>query len=326
MFAIALCTLCMSMTSPCHAGDDADAKSQARELASSGIRALEAGNTAEALLLLERAERLFHAPTHVLFMARAYAQAGRDAEAHDAYVRVVDEDLPAGAHAAFVQARDQAATELAELVHRLHRIQLRVVGVGANEARVYIDGVLLDSLPQHPVVLAPGQHRVEVRSASQPPVERPIELTVPGEVMDVVVELAIDGADADASPDAQADDGADDGPGPHTVAAFATFGLGAAALITGIVTGAVTLTDASDIESRCIDNACLNSDAERGSDATTLGWVSTGSLIAAGVATAVGVTLLVVGDDGEQASSADRVQPHVAMRLRANSISLAGSF
>ncbi len=63
------------------AGASADDLSQrrdaARELAQRGLQKIDAGDVSGGLALLLEAEAKFHAPTHLLFIAQAYASLGK---------------------------------------------------------------------------------------------------------------------------------------------------------------------------------------------------------------------------------------------------------
>ncbi len=80
--------------------------------------------------------------------------------------------------------------------------------------------------------------------------------------------------------------------GPLPWIGFTFAGLG---LITGVVTGSMALSRASDAKLQCVGNVCPRS-VEPDVDASrTLGTVSTVAFIVAGVGAVVGVTALVIG-------------------------------
>jgi hypothetical protein len=74
---------------------------------------------------------------------------------------------------------------------------------------------------------------------------------------------------------------------------FASFGLGAAGLITGSVAGIWVLTKHSSLSSSCQNDVCPSADAGDVSTYRTLANVSTAAFIVAGVGAAAGVTLLL---------------------------------
>jgi len=72
------------------------------------------------------------------------------------------------------------------------------------------------------------------------------------------------------------------------------FSVGAAALVVGTVTGAVSLDRINDIKDRCPNNVCSAADADQYRSAATLARVSTLSFIAAAAGTTVGLVSLFV--------------------------------
>lgn len=104
--------------------DAADPKDKARELYKQGAKAIEEGKHAEGLALIEQAEALFHAPTHILLIAKARIALGRLVEARDAYQKLVDEELAAKASDAFKEAKATAKSEIVVLDKRIPKLRL----------------------------------------------------------------------------------------------------------------------------------------------------------------------------------------------------------
>jgi hypothetical protein len=96
------------------------------------------------------------------------------------------------------------------------------------------------------------------------------------------------------------------------------FGVGAAGLLVGVITGAVTLGQASDLKDQCPDDRCTEAQREDYDAALALSRVSTVSFVVGGLGAAVGlVALLVSGsDEPEETDSAH------ARRTRAPAVSL----
>lgn len=91
---------------------------------------------------------------------------------------------------------------------------------------------------------------------------------------------------------------------PSRTPAYVAFGVGGAGLLTGIITGGVSLAKYGDVKDAC--NAELVCPATLRGEADTskaLGHVSTAGFVLAGVGAAVGVTLLLV-TPGRSASNA----------------------
>src|SRR3954463_8383902 len=80
-------------------------KAGARAAADAGGDAFDAGKYAEAADLFERAERLLHAPPHLLYAARAHAKLGHVVEARELYLTLTREHLAANAPRPFREAQ-----------------------------------------------------------------------------------------------------------------------------------------------------------------------------------------------------------------------------
>ncbi len=104
---------------PAAAGDN---KSQARDLFKKGTKAFDDKKHAEALVLLEQAEGFFHAPTHVLYIARSQAALGKLTEARASYQKLVSETLPPKASDAFRDAQSSGKKELEALDARIPKV------------------------------------------------------------------------------------------------------------------------------------------------------------------------------------------------------------
>src|SRR4051812_37214352 len=86
-----------------HAQSD-DEKSAARDLATQGAAALNDKKYDEALDLVSRAEAIFHAPPHLLMIARAQTGLGKLVAARETYLRLLREELAPNAPKPFKRA------------------------------------------------------------------------------------------------------------------------------------------------------------------------------------------------------------------------------
>ena len=138
-------------------------KATARQLATQGIQYYQQGKNAEALELLQKAEQLYDAPIHLVYIARAQAALGKLVEASETYRRLVRIDLPAGAPQAFKDAVSDGHKELPQLEPRIPSLRIDVNPSEAEGLKLKIDGEQLSS-----VVIGinrptnPGRHFVEV--------------------------------------------------------------------------------------------------------------------------------------------------------------------
>jgi hypothetical protein len=84
--------------------------------------------------------------------------------------------------------------------------------------------------------------------------------------------------------------------GPQRIAAVGAAGLGAGALVAGITTGGMALSSKSEMDAQCTAGSpprCNDAGIAAHADAKTLGIVSTGMFVGAGVLAAAGVVLWV---------------------------------
>ena len=282
-------TAAPALAQPAGADDVSAARDRARPLAERGFVAYQGRRWAEAIELFGQAEEFFHAPPHLLYIARAYERLGRLVEARDAYLAVASEQLAEYAPDPFRQAQQEAKVELAELRKRIPSLQIVISGAPADRARLRVDERELDEVPPLYEV-NPGKH-VVVATAGALSVTREV---VVSEGQSATVEL-----DVPAARDQE------DESMPLWVPAVAAFGLAAANVVVGSITGAVSLSQVDDIEARCVDGHCPADAEPDADDAALLGNLSTASFVIAGVAAAAGTTLLLIdlSDDGDADAS-----------------------
>ncbi|WP_437672453.1 tetratricopeptide repeat protein [Sorangium sp. So ce131] len=91
----------------------ADAQQLARAKGHEGLKLYGADRWQEALEAFQEADRIYHAPTLVLYMARCQRKLGKLEEAQALYEQVLGEPLPDDPPPAFLEARKDAEVELA---------------------------------------------------------------------------------------------------------------------------------------------------------------------------------------------------------------------
>src|SRR6185436_886891 len=115
-------------------------KAGARAAAEQGSAEFKAGQYQSAMDLFQRAESLFHAPTHLLMIARTHNALGQLVLAKESYLKVIHEDLPAGASPAFKKAQADAAKELKALEPRIPTIAVSADKPPAKNLTITMDG------------------------------------------------------------------------------------------------------------------------------------------------------------------------------------------
>ncbi|HEV8548376.1 MAG TPA: tetratricopeptide repeat protein, partial [Polyangiaceae bacterium] len=252
-------------------------RAAARELATSGAEAFKEGKYDQALDSFTKAESLYHALPHLLFIARSHAKLGQYVKAREAYMKVIKEGLPANAPQAARDAQTSAQSEVGNIEPKIGRVTISVAQKEqAKDLVVTIDGVAIASvLVGAPVPIDPGDHAIEgvatgFRAKAQVHVD-------PGQRQDVPLTLEPDasavppsvaGAAVAAPPPVQpvaapppaaappppansaGDQGTSNGPNAMRIGSYVAFGVGAVGLIGGTIFTAQYAgkrSDASDI-------------------------------------------------------------------------------
>ena len=218
-------------------------RAAARAAADAGADAFEKNDYPQALELFSRAERLYHAPPHLLFIARSLEKLGRLVEAREAYLKLASEKLPASAPNAFKSAQASGETELNGIEGRLSHVTLKVRGDQAETAVPTMDGAELPSaMIGIPMPVDPGSHKFSVSNEHG----RSEEVTVTlQEGARQTVELALDESGSSPTPSSAKEERpaapvvADSSPAERAGSAQRTWGfvtLGAGAVIAGVGT------------------------------------------------------------------------------------------
>lgn len=150
---------------------DADKKA-ARDLFNDGATLQAAGRYGEALDKFQKSIAVYPAPTTALRIAQCKASMNRLIEATEDYRSIINTALPPGSPAAYQQAKDQAAVELAALDPQVPRVKIVVM-----PERIAGLQVLVDGQPMNTALLGvarpidPGTHRVTANAPGYAPGE-----------------------------------------------------------------------------------------------------------------------------------------------------------
>lgn len=326
-FAAAALALSLLLPAGRAAAQSAEDKAAARVLATQGADALEASKYGEALDLVSRAEQMFHAPTHLLLIARSQTGLGRLVAAKESYLKLTREELAASAPSAFKRAQQEGKDEMAALEPKIASLRIAVEGGGQLKFTVK-----MDDQPVSPALLGvyrpvdPGKHEIVVYPVGQGPVKGAIELKN-GEKKDLkltIPEVIPGGVPANPTDNPDAAPGSGIGKDQVELGAPKFFtplrGVGIAALglgLGGVVVGALFFSkysskqsDADTLHDRCAASPKACTDANKAAvesldaDAASNGTIAVIGFAAGGVALAAGVTLLVVGKPKPKSSGA----------------------
>ncbi len=306
LYLAALISLATPVFAPTLAWADVspEIRAAARTTAENGMEAFKAGDYARAADYFERAEDLVHAPTHLLFIARARLKLGRLVAAREAYLKLDRETLPDDAPDAFVNAQEVARQELDELEPRIPFVSVVVQG-GGDDVKVMRNGkeipAALIGIPQP---LDPGQYEFVAQGPGL--ISSTQTLTIGEGAKETVLltmradptaqtSLATGGAGS-----TQPSDGSGSGQGMK-IAGYSLLGLGAVGAGLGtffIVKGSADLKDSDQMFTAfpgCATSTCTDEEQETIDDIEELDQSGTRKMNTGIVFAAVGGTALITG-------------------------------
>jgi len=338
----------------------------ARAAATEGAKAMKERRWSDAVDFFTRAESLVHSPVHLLFIARARANLGQLVQAREYYLKVTRERIAPDSPAAFLQAKQDAKNELGALEPRLAYITVSVQGRSPNEVTVKMDGkVVPPALVGVPRPVNPGEHAFQAWAAGLESSLSKVSVKEGGrETVVLTLEhqaeppaAAAPAAAAPAGAQPQADAASDAASAPATgatgeapapdadaggsdwkpIAAYASFGVGALGLGTGIVFAlqrSSKLDDAdkkmAEWDAECDSSSCrpdlkgqINDLDDQASSAGTLSAVG---FVVGGLGVAAGVTLLVLSSSESDSTETARSEPTVTPWIGYRSVGITGTF
>lgn len=309
---------------------DAELRTTARDLATQGTHAFNAGNFEDAAKLFERAYALVPAPSIALLRARSLAKLGRFLEATDVYEQTARLKLGSAAPEAYTRAVKTARDELEEVRAHLSHIKLVLSGVATGQqVEVTIDEApMADALIGIDRPIDPGPHHIAAQSDGKVLASRDVSLT---EGNRYEIELAVNPVTVPGATPASQEQPAVHGtvkptvqsaplstPAPHAThtnwPAYASLSVGGLGLAIGSYAGLTALHHKSQLDVVCHPGCPQSSSDDLNAFRTerTVSGVSFGLGIAA---TVTGVLLLTVGK---------REAAHVSLRVLPNGMVLGG--
>jgi len=296
--------------------EDAETRSMARDLATQGAQAFEAGQYAQASDFFRRAHELVSAPSIALMQARSLAKLGSLLEAIDVYEQTARFKLSDDSPEAYSQAVQTAHVEVEEVRRRVSRLKLTLLGISPGEPLQ----VTIDDKPMPAVLLGverpinPGPHHIAVTVDGQARAARDITLV---EADSALVELDVRAAHPAqkpvvfSQPPAQVSASSDSS---LRTLGYVALGVGAVGLGLGTYSGLVALHRKSDLDAACTP-ACPQSsaaDIDSFRSNRTVSWISYGVGIAA---VGAGVVLIAIGKPAHE---------HAALRALPNGLQITG--
>lgn len=327
------------------ADDTAANRAAARELGVQGVLLAEKGKCADAIEKLERAEKLYHAPTTLERLGECKVDVGRIVDGTEDLQRVVKEELPTGAPAAFTAAKTRAQGVLKKALPRIAHLRLHLDAPADAKPTVLMDGnpypdAELDG--DRPV--DPGTHSLAATADGMLKAESSVTLG-DGDSKTATLKLVPDPNApkptpsptpvASSNPPPEDDHHGlreDDHPkpapsSPSHVPAYIALGVGAVGVGVGAVTGYLALSKKSDLDKACTPGKVCPSTSQSDLDsAKTMGTISTIGFIAGGVGLAAGVVLFLTEGSGSSTASAQVGSVRVTPDVGAGYVGAHGSF
>jgi hypothetical protein len=285
-------------------------KATAEALYDQGRDLMKQGRYAEACPKLAESQRLDSGVGTLLYLGDCYEQTNRTASAWVTFREAI-----AAARAAHQTDREAIAErKAAALEPRLARLTVSVP-VEARPPGLVVkrDGIAIgDASFDVPTPVDPGEHTIEASAPGRRAFKAPITIATAEQRALTITPLEVESSSAPsaippAQPAAAAPPvaAAQDKPegGVRTIT-WVAFGVGAAGVVTGAVTGILAFSSASAAKEHCVGNDCTP-DAQPDIDkSTTLGTISTIAFIVGGVGAGVGLATLFLGDGAKRTSSA----------------------
>jgi hypothetical protein len=308
---------------------------RARALAKQANKALQkAQSYAEALDYATRAEALYHAPIHLAIIGEALIGMGRGAEAMATLERLVSEPLPANAPEAFRTAQEDGQRRLKELSARVPSLLLVVKGAPPGAVTVTVDDKPFALKGGTATRLDAGVHKIHATAPGFPPFNQPVTLPARGGVVILDVTFDVAGAPATEGDTRGASGIAGDTHSvpprpPSRVPWIAAFGVGAAGLVVGGVTGGIFVSQVEALKAGCPANRCPATEQARAQSIGTLGNASTVGLIVGGVGVVTGGVVLLtqrLGGSSPRKTEGSSSQQGFALGLTPGGVSARGWF
>jgi hypothetical protein len=320
-------------TSPeARAQSDAD-RATARSLGQEGQQAFENKDYATAEDRFRRADKMVHAPTLILGLARALAAEGKYVEAQESYNRMIREGLPAGAPDVFKRALEDAKKEVDGVAAKVGGVTITVKAAGGTD--IPDPQVVLDEHPINSASLGvrraidPGPHVLRATADGYKPGELKFSMSEGGSADEpLILEKDLNAAPVAAAPPHAAAPMAaaspDVAPAPSNarkIAPWVAFGVGGAGLVVGGITGILAMGKHSTLSGEC-KPTCETTTAQSDlSSYHTIGAISTVGFIVAGAGAAVGAILLVT-----QPKTAPTTGVRIVPAIGLGSLGATGSF
>ncbi|HYQ26960.1 MAG TPA: hypothetical protein VER04_07070 [Polyangiaceae bacterium] len=305
-------------------------RATARSLAGEGYQALQDKDYATAADRFRRADALIHAPTLMIDWARSLVGLGKLVEAQERYEQILREGVDAKAPKPWQRALKDAGSELTQLKPRLAWITISVSG--SDDARLSVDEahVTIDGAPVPTAALGvrravnPGSLQVRVQAKGFLGQKKTVELREGAEEA-LTFQLEPD-PELQASSLVKSTPPAEAPVTSHKhTPMYVAFGVSAAGLAVGAITGGLALSKNSDLSAVCnADHDCPSSHEDTLRAYHTFGTLSAVGFGVGVAGAGVGVTMWLMNRGKGNATPTHGVVVHPYVGL--GSVGAVGSF
>lgn len=278
---VALCV------APNHAfGQDVAA---AEALFNKGVAEIKAGNYKDACPAIEQSQKLDPRPGTQFTLAECLARWGKSATAHVAFedfLRTV-RALPAAQQGRYADRVKVAENKKAEIAPTIPQLTILLPKDAPSNVQVTRDGTEITG-PMLGLALPvdPGEHSIVVEIPGKPAETQKITLAS-GETK--TIEVVIPGTTRETT----SDTGDKTSISGRTIGTIAAFGVGAAGLIMGGVTGGLAISTKKQADTQCPEFQCSPDGLKLVRKGRTMATLSTVGVAVGGAGIAAGVILLL---------------------------------
>lgn len=347
------CTALLLCSQAAHAQEASAAETAAaRSLAVEGLKLAQSGNCSEAIVKLERAEKLFHSAVVASRLGECYVSLGRLVEGTEVLRKVLREPVPAEPQPNLTKALERAQRTLDAARPRIAGLTIKVAAV--EQLSVRIDGnplavaLLETEIPSDPgehsiEASAPGFLKVTTRVSVTDSEKKTVTLTLtrdpnaasalakPAAVEPAPGELATAQHARSASEPASLVPSSPPPASPDRTGAYLALGMGAVGLGVGSALGLMTMNQRQDLKETCPADVCPPAQQDALDSAKRLGTFSTVAFGVGGASLVLGTVLFFTAGPStvDRAAAPVRRQAGLSL-LRAGvgpgSIELSGEF
>jgi hypothetical protein len=307
-------------------------RERARVLMDLGDRSFASRDYQAALKAYQAADDIMKVPTTGVEVGKTLEKLSLLVEAHDVLLRVTRHPARPDEPKPFTAARQTAARMLSELAPRIPRLTLRAVGLPAGvESEFSVDDDRIASeRVSVPMLLNAGAHRVVGRARGFALVKHEVRLAE-GESKTVeLVFTAVTGPSSDEArmptqSDAARPVAADEAPSRTLM--WVGFGVGAAGVAAGTVTGSLSLSRVASAKEHCDGNRCRPNAQADIDGANVLANVSNVAFAVGAVGLGVGIWQFLETRGASTETPASSAVPGVrALNVGPTGVEIVGNF